>query len=333
MPHLRDFLESTFAEYGGLMPFEKFMELALYDPEFGYYTRNIDSVGGRMADFATTNTLSESSGRAIAEWVCGLKRNSAGNQTIIEAGAGDGSLARTILKSLGFRRRRHTNYRIVEISPKLQVRQRQTLKKFDSRIDWFDSMEEAVAGVAEPVIFSNELVDAFPVRMVRWNGCSEEWEEIWVRFDPAGGISEEFRSYSGDIEITGPPVANQRVEIHELYRTWLESWMPGLKAGTILTIDYGGTIEEIYRRRPGGTLRGYYRHERMIGAQIYQRFGKQDLTADVNFDDLIQWGREFGFQPASYETQAEFLQRFGRLESAGILSEALSAFRVLIQVK
>ena len=84
-----------------------------------------------------------------------------------------------------------------------------------------------------------------------------------------------------------PP--GQWIEVHDSYRRWLTGWLPHWKAGRMLTIDYGSTAETLYRRRSRGTLRAYLMQQRLEGPEIYQNPGRQDLTADVNFTDLMNW--------------------------------------------
>jgi SAM-dependent MidA family methyltransferase len=69
--------------------------------------------------------------------------------------------------------------------------------------------------------------------------------------------------------------------------------MPFWKAGRMLTIDYGNTVQNIYRRRPLGTLRAYHFQQMIQGSEIYRHPGQRDLTADVNFTDLIDWSRSW----------------------------------------
>lgn len=78
----------------------------------------------------------------------------------------------------------------------------------------------------------------------------------------------------------------------------------------MLTIDYGDTEERLYTRRPEGSLRAYWKHHRYTGRDLYVRFGKQDLTADVNFSDLISWGEALGWETIQLTTQSEFMTQF-----------------------
>ena len=78
-------------------PFSSFMSRALFDPQRGYYTRNIKTVGAR-GDFSTSATLSPELGKRIAAWLKGAKN-------VIEIGAGSGQLMEQVQRSLGLLRR------------------------------------------------------------------------------------------------------------------------------------------------------------------------------------------------------------------------------------
>jgi SAM-dependent MidA family methyltransferase len=73
----------------------------------------------------------------------------------------------------------------------------------------------------------------------------------------------------------------------------------------MLTIDYGGAAKEIYHRRPAGTLRAYRDQNRLHGESVYEQPGRQDITADVNFEDLAMWARELGWETSSFQSLAE----------------------------
>lgn len=304
------FLEELAAEHGGSIPFERFMREALYHPDFGYHTANISTVG-RRGDFSTAATLSDALGKGIASWIearaseLGFDRE----VPVIELGAGDGSLAETVLKSVGWRRRRRLRFHIVEISTPLSGFQQRRLSRYRN-VSWSETIEEALESCGgRALIFSNELVDAFPVVLAGWDGGS--WQEARVAFDRESGLREIFKPLdvsrldSTTLEATWP--TGQRVEIHDSYRRCIQGWARQLQTGAVLTIDYGGTPAEIYRRRLAGTLRGYFRQNTIHGNGIYQRFGRQDLTADVNFDDLRRWGEETGLGAVEEKSQAEWL--------------------------
>jgi SAM-dependent MidA family methyltransferase len=319
MPDLRQFLDRLFQESGGALPFEAFMSAALYDPEFGYYTRGIAEVGGGRGDFATAATLSDGLGQAVASWIreeAALHRWR-GQVPVIEVGGGNGALAAAILKSLGWVGRRRFRYHLVEISPTLRELQRRRLGRSAT---WHGTLGEALEATGgRALILSNELIDAFPVVWLRRDAAAGGWREICLARDEAGGLRELFREARSELDpaafsalaLPDPP-EGQRIEVSPLCRRWFAEWAPRWEAGSILTIDYGARdAGSLYRRRPGGTLRAYHRHERLEGGAIYARFGRQDLTCDVNFGDLLAWGEALGFETVGLETQAEFLARRG----------------------
>ncbi len=184
-------------------------------------------------------------------------------------------------------------------------------------------MADALAACdGEAVIYSNELVDAFPCRIFqkqddRWRELSlsiggSRWIEHWT--DPA--------TWPDSTALTHPWPEGQRVETQEAFRHWYEAWRPLWKAGAMLVIDYGEEVGELYHRRLRGSLRAYAHHQRLEGTQAYIGFGKRDLTVDVNFTDLRQWLRA----PAPAQTLAQFLSAQGQPVELG---DAGEAFKVL----
>ncbi len=322
---LKAFLSNYFSATGGTISFKRFMEAALYDPKFGYYTTNIANVGGPRADFSTWATLGDL-GRPLARWILAEKPRGRTPLQIIEVGGGDGSLAASVLKHFGWMKSRKVDYHIVEISGPLRTQQQKKLK--GKPVQWHASMGSALkACEGMATIFSNELVDAFPVNWLRWNGA--EWEEVYVRFSDGQGLSEEFRTSQIRPGWQSAPFG-QRVEIHQSYFNWLNGWLPDFKSGLILTIDYGGNSwESIYSKRLHGTLRGYFRQHRVEGAAIYQRFGRQDLTCDVNFQEITRHGNTHNLETISLENLLSFMNRYG--ENNPSAPESVEPFQVLIQ--
>jgi SAM-dependent MidA family methyltransferase len=283
---------------GGRVRFDRFMEMALYDPTHGYYRTRIDAVGSK-GDFATSATLSRCLGRAIAYWVrVEAKALGLPYPTIIEVGSGSGDLARTIRKC--FRPWERLRYHFVEVA-----------KRPTRRLKSFESVAEAVGatdGVA--LLFSNELVDAFPCRrLVR---TESGWDEIWVEVQDGRWRERAMPivELPDSILLSAGFATGQAVEIHESYFSWMKQLYSLLRSGALLTIDYGGSGGEIYRGKPSGTLRAYFRHQRLEGMEIYRRPGQQDLTADVNFEDLRRWGRILGFSEAGYVTGRDFIEKW-----------------------
>ena len=340
MPDLRLFLQQTFENSGGELSFDEFMGMALYDPIFGYYTTGISDVGGRSGDFATAATLSNALGRAVASWIREEIRHHRWRGTVhlIEVGGGNGALAASVLRSLGWWGRRRARYQVVEISPLLREKQQKQLARFG--VTWHDEIASALReSQGQALIFSNEVVDAFPAKWLRWNAGKGLWQEIFVRYEPATGLKEVFHDCPAELvpEIFSAMALphcpdGQRIEILPSFRRWMTDLSLHWQAGAMLTIDYGGaSAEAVYHRRPGGTMRAYFRHERIEGGGVYGRIGKQDLTSDVNFGDLVKWGEAVGIETVRLSSQREFLERFGLGMDVMAGDGAGEAFQVLEQ--
>lgn len=312
------FLLGLQEELGGAIPFERWMQEALYHDKFGYYTAHIREVG-RAGDFTTWPARETNIAKAIASWVrAGRGKN------IIEVGAGSGQLAQATIRAFGWWGK--PAYHIVEISPVLENQQRVRL---GSKVRWHRSLAEAIAACGgEALIVSNELVDAFPCRILQWK--DEGWSELALRIEQ-GKILEVWNSTtSPDSTVASENwLSGQRVEIHESYHRWLTENLVGWRGGAMLTIDYGDTCPRLYHRRPRGTLRAYAHHQRLEGADAYGAFGQRDLTTDVNFSDLMRWQPEATSELMSLSA---FLAKYD-CPLEGQLAEAGEAFQVLIQAR
>ncbi len=268
------------------IPFETFMQRALHDPERGYYARRISGVG-RRGDFTTAPMLSDLLARAIAAWAVRAMRES-GCRDLIELGPGQGRLAADVLNHLPWRLRWKTRLHLVETSQPLKEHQQKLLGR---KAVWHAGVADALAACSgEAILFSNELVDAFPVR--RYQRTSGGWQELAVFRNAENRICESLLPATARPESSSfsqPHPIGQWIEVHDSYRRYLQEWLPAWKGGRMLTIDYGAEADRLYVRRPLGTLRGYLHHQRLEGPAIYQNPGRQDLTADVNFTDLQQW--------------------------------------------
>ncbi|MGC4130160.1 MAG: SAM-dependent methyltransferase, partial [Bergeyella sp.] len=183
------------------------------------------------------------------------------------------------------------------------------------------------------VIYSNELVDAFPVR--RFQLTADGWRELALEQNTHGHLAEKLlpAAQLPDSSIFQQSHGiGQWVEVHESYRQWLETWLPSWKQGSLLTIDYGSTAQSLYHRRPHGSIRGYFLQQRVEGPVIYENVGHQDLTADVNFTDLIEWSEPW-LSGSRLISLREFLQPFAGKKETLLADEqgVGEAFKVLIQ--
>jgi SAM-dependent MidA family methyltransferase len=305
--------------------FENFMQRCLHDPQRGYYSRNIRSIGNR-GDFTTAPQLSETPAKAIAAWVARAMKAS-DTKNLIEIGPGLGTLSRQILKHLPLRLRYRTKLHLVESSPALTAHQKDTL---GTKAQFHDDIRTALDQCSgNAVIFSNELVDAFPVRL--FQRTTNTWQEIAL--DHSQGYIREILikpdSLPESSAFRSDFPSSQRIEVHDSYHQWLRKWLPLWKRGEILTIDYGNTSDQLYHHRPMGSLRAYLLHQRLEGPAIYQNPGLQDITADVNFTDLKNWTSPW-LESTDPENFADFIRPFSSPTEPDLM-EACSHFMCLRQ--
>ncbi len=338
MNRLEEFIRDRILREGPIT-FRDFMELALYHPELGYYSRG--PAIGREGDFFTSSSVGDLFGRALALALKEMLEVSGGD-TLVEMGAGTGDLAADVLSE--FRRRGWgVRYVIVEKSPALVELQKKRLSGFG--VEWASSVSE-LSGV-RGVFFSNELVDAFPVHVVEkrdgrlWEVCVD-WRDGFceVLAPPSSPLIEEFFSMQG-VELA----EGFRTEVNLEMLEWLSQVASAIDVGFLLTIDYGYTSAEFYADyRSRGTLMCYWRHTPV--EDPYIRVGEQDMTSHVNFSVLAAYGERFGLEVVGFTNQANFLIDAGILELAKEPSEMLKVktlimpgqgmgetFKVLVQQK
>ena len=327
---------------GGRLRFDRFMELALLHPVHGYYTRRIRGIG-KSGDFSTSTTLSPALGKAIFHWLAAEAQHLGLDPLIIiEPGVGTGALAKIILSQMRpWRRVQYFGVDPAAAGPESAILDKSVGRQ--RRFQLLDSMETALKNAnGKAIVISNEFVDAFACRrLVR---LESGWADIYLRYDGdqwRQELSPAPTSVASSAMATDFPVG-QTIEVHESFREWLASVSAQLDKGAILTIDYGGRPEEIYHRRPDGTVRGYFRQERIEGIEIFRRAGYQDLTADVNFVDLEAWGDRVALKTIDYVTQRQFVDRWNpkvlkRADAAALFTldeqGAGTAFKVLHQRK
>jgi SAM-dependent MidA family methyltransferase len=330
--------------------FSEWMARALHDPQRGYYASQVRTVG-RRGDFSTSASVGPVLGEAIAAWLNReLERHGGTVHTVIEVGGGDGVLSRAVRRTLGWWRRRRLQWFMVESSTTLRVQQEITLGTGGAH--WFFHVADALQACGgRAMIFHNEVLDAFPVTLLQWDATHNRWQEVWLIneggawrevLEPVAMLPQEHGALSPSAWTAAPLRDGQRIELATTSRDWLRSWAPHWKAGTMLTVDYGDTFPRVYHRQPRGTVRAYFMQQRLTGPQVYENMGRQDITADVTFTDLIAWGESLGWETVRLCTQREFLYEHVRglderskrePATAFLLDEhgAGSAFKVLIQ--
>jgi SAM-dependent MidA family methyltransferase len=307
------------AAASGVLSFARFMELALYCPVHGYYETQKDTIG-RRGDFYTSASTGELFGELLAfqfaGWLEKEFRSQNSGARIIEAGAHDGRLATDILNWLQSHRPElfaQLEYCIIEPSANRQLWQQETLKQFSPRVRWFSDFENLKLKINSSklagIIFSNELLDAFPVHRFGWDAKNKKWFEWGVAIDGekfawAKIQNSEFRIQNPELESVLPD--NYTVEISPAAENWWREAAGILERGKLLAIDYGLTADELFSpARVNGTLRAYFQHH--VSDDLLANVGKQDLTAHVNFSAIQKAGEQAGLKNEIFSTQTKFL--------------------------
>jgi len=310
----------------GPMRFDRFMEMALYKPGTGYYAKvGGPSPIGRSGDFFTSVSVGPLFGSLLARqffqmWQVLGKPNLF---WIMEQGAHDGQLACDILdwcrtETPEFFEAIH--YAIVQSSGAASMHQKCAPEAaLLSRITWFENLSALAAEKPVGVFFSNELVDAFPVRSITYR--SGQWLEQYVAID-----NESFRWVDRTIDdavliaaikaLPLPTIEGYVTEINLRARDWIAEVGRALHRGYVLTIDYGHPASLYYApHRSHGTLTAFVKHHGVD--DVLAEPGMRDITAHVDFTALHQAGARAGLATLGFLDQQHFLMGVAHDELSG----------------
>lgn len=291
-----------------MLTFRDYMESALYDPKEGFYSRRIPK-----EDFYTAPELHPLFAEILSEEICArlktlFEARRKSPLFIVEMGSGNGNLARQIIMAIKKRDPQwlgRTRYILVERVESLLLASIMSLQDTGARLLGYSKLAQLQPMYG--VFFSNELADALPVHVLEKQGG--RMRELYVSSN---------RKHGGKLR-TRLGLLTSRALVHEARRiaphlpeggrhavnlearAWIRCVGGILKAGSVITIDYG-------KRFPAGAPnppRAFYRHT--VGSDLTARPGAQDLTASVDFNDLIREGQRAGLATASFTTLGRFL--------------------------
>ncbi len=306
---LRRHIAAEVERGGGWLSFARYMELALYAPGLGYYMAGARKLG-RDGDFVTAPEISPLFGRALARQLRQLA--SPGRGDILEIGAGSGALAADLLLELERLGCAPERYLILELSPDLRDRSRDTLAAraphLLERVAWLNQLPPRFEGT----VLGNEVLDAMPVHRVIT--CQGDILEGFVQCDDADHFldlelpaSAPLREAAAGLDL---PADGYKSEIQLVARGFIRSLGKMLERGVALFIDYGFPRREYYHpQRARGTLMCHYRHRAHDDPFFLP--GLQDITSHVDFTAIAQAGREAGLELLGYTNQAQFLVNCG----------------------
>ena len=299
-------IAATIEQQAGWISFARYMEMALYAPQLGYYTGGATKLGS-AGDFITAPEISALFGATLAGFALQILPQT--SNEIMEFGAGTGKLAADLLAELHLQGHPPTRYYIVELSGELRARQQQRLTAYPEVV-WLDQMPASFSGL----VLGNEVLDAMPVQLVTktrqgWNEVGVGWQHqqlIWLEriLEPS-----QAEALTAQIPERASLPIGYLTEVHPVACGFMNSvaqMVAAGDAGAVLWLDYGFPAAEYYlHQRDQGTLMCHYRHH--AHAEPFYWPGLQDITAHVDFSAIAQAGIDAGLDLLCYTSQASFL--------------------------
>jgi SAM-dependent MidA family methyltransferase len=292
----------------GAITFTEFMNLALYDSEYGYYKSGLKKLGVD-GDFITAPEISPLFNHCIAEQFIKLK-NLEPNADILEFGAGSGKMAADILLYLQAQNKLPEKYFIVEVSPHLIQQQQEYIAEHAAellhKIVWLDTLPENNSFTG--MVVANEVLDAMPIQLFKIHAAkiheayvtnnNDSLQISWQDADDA--LQQQVLSLN---IITNTEYIS---EINPMIQSWMQAIYDFMKKGIVLLIDYGYEQSTYYHpERNMGTLMCHLAHHAHDNPIIYP--GIQDITAHVDFTAVANAAFNAGFAVINYMPQAYFL--------------------------
>lgn len=292
----------------GYLPFDRFMSLALYHPEYGYYTTKSDIIGA-AGDFVTAPELSKDFSRCLSHFCRQQFTTLAGS--LLEFGAGNGAMAADLLSLLGDEIEQYT---ICEISPNLKERQQQRLSRSPhyDKVQWLDTPPENFSGI----ILANEMFDALPVKCFQLNDAIDEMVVVdddgfkWGTKTADDALKQQIQQYCASDQL----VKGYQSELCIMLDSWFKQLDAATTQAVMCIIDYGfGSAEYYHPSRSMGTIMCHYQHQCHPDPLIH--VGQQDITAHVNFTHIAEVADALGWGIDEYMSQAYFLLEHGILDN------------------
>ena len=266
-------------EKRGPVSFDWFMEQALYHPEHGYYSSGRCAIG-RKGDYFTNVSIGPFFGQLMTAQFAEIwaQLGKTDNFVIVEQGAHDGQFARDVLQSARERAPEFfegLRYRIIEPFPILRERQSQILESFRDKIEWRDSLEPFTG-----VHFSNELLDAMPVRLI-----SRGKEKL------VGLQGDRFVFIDGPLSNTA---------FNQVALDWINNLAANLQRGYVIAIDYGHSVGEFQR-----DIQVRVQHRRLDSP--FEKIGHADITMHVDWTSIAHRAEANELRVAGFADQHHFL--------------------------
>lgn len=308
---LTERIADRIADTSGVISFDDFMRMALYEPGLGYYSAGASKLG-ESGDFITAPEISPVFSLCLSRQCAEILRSLA-EPIVLELGAGSGLMAAEILQDLKALNTLPEKYFILEPSADLRERQQVLLKsrvpEMMDRIEWLDSLPPMTF---KGVILANEVLDAMPVKRFHLS-AAEIFESgvshnngsfDWKLMEAGAALKESVEQIRRQSAETFPETYTS--ELNQALPSWISSLSACLKEGIILLIDYGYPRHEYYHeQRSMGTLLCHYRHRAHDNPFCY--IGLQDITSSVEFTAVAEAAVASDLKIKGFTSQAYFL--------------------------
>lgn len=297
--------------------------MALYDEREGYYCRSDWRKWGREGDYRTSPERSSLFAGTFARYFARLyeQLGSPREWTIVEVGAGDGRFASGVLETLQEwfpSVLSATRYVVDEAGSHSRSLAKERLEPFAGFQGRVEFARLADVEVDPGIVFSNELLDAFPVhRVIKqegelrefYVGVNEGGSFEWLIGNPSKERLEQYFAGFGTQLSEG-----QIVEVNPGIEEWLELVSRKIRTGYLVTVDYGAEAFDLYNatERRDGTLRAFHRHR--LVADLLANPGDCDITSTINWTLVKTLGTRNGFDVVAFDRQDRFLLDAGLLE-------------------
>lgn len=327
IPSLIERLRARIRQEGPLS-FRDWMTAALYDEREGYYCRANRIPQGRAGDYRTAPETSPLFAATFAFYFSKLFADLKWppSLTIFESGAGSGEFAHGILNCLRADSPEVfavTSYVIDEVSPAARHRAAERLSEFADRVI-FRRLVDIDAPATAGIVFSNEVIDAFPVHRIikRHEGLRElfvgldEGNFVWVEGDSEKNVTKY-------CERAGLKLSEgQIVEVNLDAERFITRAAGLLNRGYVVTVDYGAERNDLLGspNRHQGTLRAFRQHQ--LIDDVMARPGEQDLTTTVDWTQIMEAGDRAGLRTLRLERLDQFLLGEGLLSRLGEMTSS-----------
>jgi len=319
MNTLTEFIYSEIKEQGPIT-FAQFMEHALYNPMYGYYSSGNSNIG-KEGDFYTSPHVHKAFGAVLANFIAKtFELMDKESFTVIEPGAGKGFLALDILNHLKDNYPNiysQTTYYIIDRNSAGSIEVKSFFRDHTDKVRNFTSLDEIGSNNIYGVVLSNELFDALPFHRLKIIDGTLNEIYVTLKDDELSEISgkpsnNEIVEYFNNIETRFEE--GQEFEINLSVKNLFSRIDEILGKGIILTVDYGYLAQELFdSHRMKGTYKCLYKHT--INENPYTNIGNQDITAHVDFSNMISVGESLKINKVKYTTQGQFLLDWGILET------------------